>query len=301
MAEEVLVDFGEKNAQLLDVQKFLIRFGYLSAALPLEDALGERTADALRKFHQFYGIGEGRQITNLTIQAKETPRCGLPDLLDGDPLQGCPWPEGQAVLIYEFGEETRDLAQGDGFEAVEEAIQMWNVELSALQIPLKLERQTNRGQVVHIRFDWNFVDRDLGLVGPPVAHADFPPACGVITGNRLPKPVHFDDTHTWTRDQVDNRFHITSVAMHEIGHILGLGHLPLRNRLMSPELPDNLVRTDLTKEDRDALQVLYRPQLLSAAGGDAGGLGSPDRSDPDPSGAPRLRVELEGADKAPSV
>jgi hypothetical protein len=56
------------------------------------------------------------------------------------------------------------------------------------------------------------------------AHADFPPPCSVVT-NALPKPVHFDDSeHLWSIGAIANAFDVETVALHELGHIIGLAH-----------------------------------------------------------------------------
>ena len=101
--------------------------------------------------------------------------------------------------------------------------------------------------------------RICSMVGGTLAHADFPPPCGVVT-NTLPKPVHFDDSeHTWSDGAVANAFDIETVALHEIGHILGLGHTTVNGAVMFPTVKSNFTLRVLQNDDRDGIRSLYAP------------------------------------------
>ncbi len=69
----------------------------------------------------------------------------------------------------------------------------------------------------------------------------------------LPLSLHFDESEQWGfgTDGVD----IESVALHEIGHNLGLGHSDNQRAVMYRELPG--VRRVLHPDDRDGINVLY--------------------------------------------
>ena len=87
------------------------------------------------------------------------------------------------------------------------------------------------------------------MIGGILAHADFPPACGIIT-NTLPKPLHFDDSeHAWSVGAVPNAFDIETVALHELGHILGLQHSDVPGSVMFPSVNDNTTNRVLTADD----------------------------------------------------
>lgn len=53
--------------------------------------------------------------------------------------------------------------------------------------------------------------------------------------------------------QVDGRKHVRAVVMHELGHVLGLGHVDDRDQLM---YHDNLGTTELGDGDREGLAAL---------------------------------------------
>jgi hypothetical protein len=91
------------------------------------------------------------------------------------------------------------------------------------------------------------------MTGGTLAHAD----CSVVT-NSLPKPVHFDDTeHTWSVGAVANAFDVETVALHEIGHIVGLAHSSVAGAVMLPTVNSNFTRRALSADDIAGFDTLY--------------------------------------------
>jgi hypothetical protein len=93
----------------------------------------------------------------------------------------------------------------------------------------------------------------------PLAHADFPPESASndpdATQAEPPIAIHFDDEETtWTKTLVE------SVALHEIGHTLGLDHQPQaglpagQNAVMEP---NDQGLTDLQNDDVKGIKALY--------------------------------------------
>uniref|UniRef100_A0A0D9XMC8 Peptidase metallopeptidase domain-containing protein n=1 Tax=Leersia perrieri TaxID=77586 RepID=A0A0D9XMC8_9ORYZ len=75
--------------------------------------------------------------------------------------------------------------------------------------------------------------------------------------------IHFDATEHWTVDlarekrSAKNVFDLETVATHEIGHVLGLGHSPLRRSVMYALIGERERKVRLNIDDIQGVQELY--------------------------------------------
>ena len=82
----------------------------------------------------------------------------------------------------------------------------------------------------------------------------------------MPKPVHFDDSeHLWVIGAVASGFDVETVALHELGHILGLQHSDVAGSVMFPSVSSNFTKRALTADDLGGIRQLY-PASVPAAG-----------------------------------
>ena len=89
------------------------------------------------------------------------------------------------------------------------------------------------------------------------AHADFPPGFSIIVTDP-PLPLHYDnEEHTWVDGAIANGFDIETVALHEIGHCLGMLHTTVSGSVMFPSVSDNLTLRALQSDDLDGIRNLY--------------------------------------------
>ena len=105
----------------------------------------------------------------------------------------------------------------------------------------------SRGATLHHHGDGSSFDGP----GNTLAHAFFPPPCGGPNAGDL----HFDEGEIWSEDPADNGILLLNVAIHEIGHLIGLSHSQDDAAIMfafySPE------RFNLAQDDIDGIQALY--------------------------------------------
>lgn len=105
-------------------------------------------------------------------------------------------------------------------------------------------------------------------VGNTLAHAFYPPPCGGGHAGKL----HFDDAETWSLTGSGGTFDVETVALHEAGHLLGLGHSSVAGSVMFPTYGG--VRRSLTQDDVDGIRRLYPSMCRRGDSGDQAGKAS---------------------------
>ncbi|RSM61647.1 hypothetical protein DMB66_24335 [Actinoplanes sp. ATCC 53533] len=252
---------GDKAPDLEPVQDFLRRFGYLPEDGYTPGMLDAETSTALAAYQARNAVPVTGDFDESTAQAMTTARCGLPDLDDGVAFSTrCNW-NGRG-LTYAFDTGSTDIAGSAEFQAIRQALRTWT---AATQIVFT---EVGTNQNPDIRIGWRPAnDPDHSMVGGVLAHADFPPDCGIITNN-LPKPVHFDDSeHTWSIGAAAGAFDVETVSLHELGHILGLQHTSVNGAVMFPSVSSNFTLRVLQPDDRSGAESLYpRPPKVTSWG-----------------------------------
>ncbi len=249
---------GEHAPDFEPVQNFLQRFGYLRPGSFRGNRLDDETTEALTHYQDRQGLVRTGAFDKQTRDQMTTHRCGMPDFDSGVAFSTrCSWPHPN--LTYAFEDGTNDVAGASEFEAVRNAFATW-----AEAAPLTFTELTT-SQNPDIVIDWRPAnDPDHSMVGGVLAHADFPPGCGVVT-NTLPLPVHFDDQeHQWVIGAVANGFDVETVALHEIGHILGLQHSDVAGSVMFPSVSSNSTKRTLTADDIAGIDQLYPTNQLAS-------------------------------------
>lgn len=250
---------GSGSAKVSRVQAYLERFGYLGTApadgfgapdFPLGDgdgpteltgrpagaekgALDDATVEAVRAFQAFANLPPTGAVDERTAAKMNQPRCAN---LDGPgpaefTTSGRRW--ATTNLRYGFQNFTGDLSDGQVVQAVEQAFALW-----AAHTPLRFTRVAlTAGPEIVIRF----VPADHGdgfpFDGPGsvLAHA-FYPSVPPAAPTAIMGDAHFDEAETWTVDVPPGAggIDLVTVAAHEFGHSLGLGHSAVSGALMAP-------------------------------------------------------------------
>lgn len=246
---------GEKHPAIGDVQQYLRKYGYLSADSTVETgAYDADTVRAVAKFQRKFQLRESGALDDATRAAMAQSRCGVPDDLDalGFSTIGA-WPRRN--LSYAFGALSSQVSNQVARAAVERAFATWEAAGVGLSF-----REVSADPDIFI--EWRVAnDPDHPMVGGVLAHADFPPGFSVIVTNP-PLPLHYDDQeHPWRDGAVVDAFDIETVALHEIGHCLGLLHSDVAGSVMFPSVSSNFTQRALQQDDVNAIQDLYPPQV----------------------------------------
>ncbi|XP_040195249.1 collagenase 3-like [Rana temporaria] len=152
---------------------------------------------------------------------KDVARCGVPDVAGYKIIQtNLKW--SSTIISYQIFNYTPDLPPAEVDKAIQKAFRVWS-EVTPLQF-IRLQNGTADIKIVFgVREHGDFFPFD----GPSgvLAHA-FPP------GDHIGGDIHFDEEETWTVNVSD--YNLFSVAVHEIGHSLGLDHSGNPRALMFP-------------------------------------------------------------------
>jgi hypothetical protein len=251
---------GSRGDDVTVVQAYLARFGYLGSPSTAQERFGaaafpraedddldelegsapatdgtfdDATADAVRRFQAFAGLPVTGVVDEATAEKMNQPRCGLPDQtgLADFATSGRRW--ATTNLRYAFANFTPDVADASIVVAIEQAFALW-----AAHTPLRFSRVSlTAGPEIIIQFvagdhgDGSPFDGPSGVL----AHAFFP-AVPPAPPTPIMGDAHFDEAETWTvavppgAGTID----LVTVAAHEFGHSLGLGHSAVNSALMAP-------------------------------------------------------------------
>ncbi|CAI9759230.1 unnamed protein product [Fraxinus pennsylvanica] len=261
---------GEKVEGLHQLKNYLEKFGYLnysSVKNKTSDDFDDALESAIRNYQINYDIKATGILDAETVSKMMTPRCGMPDIVNGTSrmraggmdhthhgsksihmvshysfFPGNPrWPPSKTHLTYAFEANTPAAA----FSPVARAFNTWD---SATRFSFSRVQNTAGADLVI-----GFHRRDHGDGAPfdgpggTIAHA-FAPTNGWF---------HYDADERYSIGAMAGAFDLETVALHEIGHLLGLGHSSVRNAIMFPSIAAGTTK-GLDADDIEGIRVLYR-------------------------------------------
>ncbi|CAM8943618.1 unnamed protein product [Rhodiola kirilowii] len=265
---------GRKVKGTNGLKKYLQHFGYLNYPNATnshanDDDFDDLLEHALKTYQANYNLNTTGTLDDDTISAMLRPRCGNPDIVNGTNwmqsgkhehdhdkgphnsmfhqvehfsfFPGSPkWPRAKTHLTYGFHSNVPTIAR----TAIANAFRKWDAAT---------------------RFSFSqtsFVRADLTIAFGRRAHGDNSPFDGrggtlahayAPTNGRF----HYDADELWSIGPLPGRFDVATVALHEIGHLLGLGHSSVQNAIMFPSIAANTVK-GLAADDINGIRALYR-------------------------------------------
>ncbi|KAF8005900.1 hypothetical protein BT93_K0245 [Corymbia citriodora subsp. variegata] len=155
---------------------------------------------------------------------------------DGNPK----WPSSKYHLTYAFNSGTR----ADVVDPVSRAFKTW---ASATHFTFS-QSQDYESADIKIAFARRDHGDNAPFDGPNgvIAHA-FQPTIGMF---------HYDADEPWSVGPVRDSFDMETVALHEIGHLLGLGHSSVEGAIMYPSIGHG-VSKGLHGDDVQGIKTLY--------------------------------------------
>ncbi|KAI3452776.1 hypothetical protein Pfo_009439 [Paulownia fortunei] len=267
---------GQKADGLAKLKKYFQYFGYLNNSYSdFSDDFDDYLESAVRTYQLNFNLNATGQLDAPTLKHIVLPRCGNPDIVNGTstmysgkPRDGYTanstihtvahysffpnrprWPPSKSQLTYAFLPENQlsDVAQS----VFSRAFERWS-EVT----PLTFTETTSfyRADIKIGFFSGDHGDGESfdGVLGT-LAHA-FSPPTGMF---------HLDGDENWV---IDGDFlngsplsavDLESVAVHEIGHILGLGHSSVEEAIMYPTISSGTRKVELANDDVMGIQELY--------------------------------------------
>ncbi|XP_075190071.1 matrix metalloproteinase-20-like [Anomaloglossus baeobatrachus] len=208
------------------------------------------TADAsfsrkIRVMQKFFGLQVTGKLDYSTMAVMNKPRCGMPDVANYHLFPGEPkWTK--TTLTYRIDKYTATMSKSDVDRAIDMGLKAWSDAA-----PLSFVK-TNQGEAdIMISFESGDHGDSYPFDGPrgTLAHAFAP-------GEGLGGDTHFDNAERWTPGA--NGFNLFTVAAHEFGHALGLGHSSDPTALMYPTYKyQHPIGFRLPKDDVKGIQALY--------------------------------------------
>ncbi|GJQ84846.1 putative peptidoglycan binding domain protein [Trypoxylus dichotomus] len=224
--------------------KYLENYGYM----PSHDE--SKFQQSMMKFQEFMGLPMTGKMDKASEEVMKMRRCGMPDM---EPvqnarrgkrytLQGSRWKIKE--MTYMVTDYSRKLRRDIVDKELKESFDIW-----AKYLNITFKARTTGPVNIDVGFFSGDHDDAGGFdgQGQVLAHAYYP----IFGGD-----VHFDEDEDWTSME-DRGTNFKQVAIHEIGHSLGLSHSMDRHAIMYPTYRRYIANPSLGADDVRGLTKLY--------------------------------------------
>lgn len=177
---------------------------------------------------------------------------------------------GTANLTYYVGSVPSSMSRAAVEAAIETALNAWSqvagVRFTKTNVP---------SQIRSLDFNFQQIDGAGGTLAQAYLPAD-------VNSSRLAGDVTFDISEKWEvgNSLGNSAFDLVEVAVHEIGHALGLEHSETTLSVMQARVGPDEYFTQLSSDDKAAILALYAPASTLDSNTSAPGAATPTTSIP---------------------
>ncbi|KAF5304491.1 hypothetical protein FQA39_LY09687 [Lamprigera yunnana] len=217
------------------VMQYLHEYGYLK---DMKANFTEKNS-ALQDFQYFVDVDPTGNLDNETIEMMGKPRCGRPDRTKTKIKRYTfigKMPFSESVLNYRITSYLTNISKYDVDGIFSRAFSTWAEHLN-------IKFTTSRHTEDDINIKFASIDGEGKIYG--------------VTSPPSYRNIILDSDEQWTQRGNDG-INLLQVAVHEIGHVLGLGHSDNRNSVMFPYYLSYQENFTLDIDDITGVKVLYK-------------------------------------------
>lgn len=268
---------GKTYDGLSKLKNYFHEFGYIpNSPANFTDDFDDALESAIKSYQKNFNLNVTGELDQSTLKQIVRPRCGVADIINGTStmnsgkentssasnnlhfhtvshytfFEGTPrWPAGTQTLTYAFLSVNNLTDEVKNVFAT--AFDRWS-EVTTLSFTEAASYESADITIGFYSGDHGDGEPFDGVLGT-LAHAFSP------TNGRF----HLDAAENWvvsgdvTQSSLSTAVDLESVAVHEIGHVLGLGHSSVEEAIMYPTISARTRKVNLADDDVEGIQQLY--------------------------------------------
>lgn len=269
---------GMKVEGLHKLKNYLQVFGYLSPYPNYNDSVAPAVTDdfdddlesAIKAYQQNYNLYVTGILDAKTVSNMVSPRCGVPDIING-----ITWMRPGSNKTGHHDDHQNKLIHTVSHYSLYPKTRKWtsthhltyaflpNTPTECMApVARAFQRWANATEhLIKFRHVRSYEKPDIQIGFESGAHGDgisFDGPGGILAYAFEPTEGRFlyNAAEKWSVKPTPSAFHYETIALHEIGHLLGLGHSSVKDAIMFPIIHSGSSK-DLNGDDLAGFNALY--------------------------------------------